>query len=181
MTASNEHTIDYKQPLASVLKAATAVAHESAEHSQGASWLTRGELDKDEYVRFLMMLWHVYRYACFRSNFIDVSVLTSGIATFSLNIAPVPWRPRSINIVHILCSHRRTTRHYSHVFRRLSRILPIYLMYPRTPGANTQSMWSYLIDRLLLSVPMLSASGGFPMMKTLRHCLHTHMCAILVI
>ncbi|KAH8113499.1 heme oxygenase-like protein [Phellopilus nigrolimitatus] len=52
--------IDFTQPLASVLKVATSVAHERAEQSQGAGWLTRGELDKDEYIRFLMMLFHVY-------------------------------------------------------------------------------------------------------------------------
>ena len=27
---------------------------------EGAGWLVRGELDRDEYVRFLMMLYHVY-------------------------------------------------------------------------------------------------------------------------
>ena len=53
--------MDYSQPLATLLKAATATAHERAEHSQGAAWLTRGELDKEEYVRFLMMLFHVYK------------------------------------------------------------------------------------------------------------------------
>lgn len=53
--------IDYAQPLASLLRTATAAAHESAEHSQGAGWLTRGELEKEEYVRFLMMLYHVYK------------------------------------------------------------------------------------------------------------------------
>ena len=53
--------IDYAQPLAALLKTATSAAHESAEHSQGAGWLTRGELDKEEYVRVLMMLFHVYK------------------------------------------------------------------------------------------------------------------------
>lgn len=57
---ATELHLDYAQPLAVLLKAATAEAHESAEHSQGAGWLTRGELDRDEYIRFLMMLYHVY-------------------------------------------------------------------------------------------------------------------------
>lgn len=55
--------MDYSQPLATLLKAATAAVHENVEHSQGAAWLTRGELDKDEYIRFLMMLFHVYKCA----------------------------------------------------------------------------------------------------------------------
>lgn len=54
---------DYSLPLATGLKTATAEAHETAETSQGAGWLTRGELDKEEYIRFLMMLFHVYECA----------------------------------------------------------------------------------------------------------------------
>ncbi|KAH9891550.1 hypothetical protein C8Q73DRAFT_649648, partial [Cubamyces lactineus] len=52
--------IDLSQPVANILRQGTAEAHERAEHSQGAKWLARGELDKEEYVRFLMMLWHIY-------------------------------------------------------------------------------------------------------------------------
>lgn len=51
---------DLSQPVASLLRIGTAEAHERAENSQGAGWLTRGELDKPEYVRFLMMLYHIY-------------------------------------------------------------------------------------------------------------------------
>lgn len=53
-------TIDYSQDVATLLRTGTAAAHEKAEHSEGAGWLVRGELDKEEYVRFLMMLYHVY-------------------------------------------------------------------------------------------------------------------------
>ena len=59
--AVKDAQVDYNQPLATLLKLATTAVHERAEHSQGAGWLTRGELDKEEYVRFLMMLYHVYR------------------------------------------------------------------------------------------------------------------------
>lgn len=61
--ASNDEqiTYDYSSPLASLLKQATTDAHERVEHSPGAGWLARGELDKDEYIRFLMMLYHVYQ------------------------------------------------------------------------------------------------------------------------
>lgn len=51
---------DLSQPLATLLRQGTAAAHEGAEHSKGAGWLLRGELDQEEYARFLMMLWHVY-------------------------------------------------------------------------------------------------------------------------
>ncbi|KAI0354868.1 heme oxygenase-like protein [Trametes cingulata] len=57
MTAT---AVDLSQPVANILRQGTAEAHERAEHSQGAKWLARGELDKEEYVRFLMMLWHIY-------------------------------------------------------------------------------------------------------------------------
>lgn len=51
---------DFSQPLSTILREGTSDAHEAAEYSQGAGWLTRGELDKGEYIRFLMMLWRVY-------------------------------------------------------------------------------------------------------------------------
>lgn len=60
MTATEEIQVDYSQPLGTLLKLATSVAHDQAQHSQGAGWLTRAELDKEEYVRFLMMLYHIY-------------------------------------------------------------------------------------------------------------------------
>jgi heme oxygenase (biliverdin-producing, ferredoxin) len=50
--------LDLSLPLANLLRTGTATAHADAE--KGARWLARGELDKDEYIRFLMMLWHVY-------------------------------------------------------------------------------------------------------------------------
>ncbi|CAL1712265.1 unnamed protein product [Somion occarium] len=52
--------LDLSEPIAVLLRKGTADAHEKAEHSEGAAWLTRGELDREEYVRFLMMLYHVY-------------------------------------------------------------------------------------------------------------------------
>jgi heme oxygenase len=52
---------DYAQPVSALLRQGTAAAHTRAENSEGAAWLLRGELDRAEYVRFLMMLWHVYK------------------------------------------------------------------------------------------------------------------------
>lgn len=52
--------VDLTQPIAVILREGTHAAHERAEHSKGAQYLTRGELEREEYVRFLMMLWHVY-------------------------------------------------------------------------------------------------------------------------
>jgi heme oxygenase len=54
--------IDTQQPLSTLLREGTKDAHHKAEKSTGVAWLLRGELDRDEYVRFLMILWHVYEY-----------------------------------------------------------------------------------------------------------------------
>ncbi|KAK0441615.1 hypothetical protein EV421DRAFT_1811715 [Armillaria borealis] len=51
---------DYSQPLSAVLKESTKEVHQNVEHSEGAEALLRGELSKEEYARFLMMLWYIY-------------------------------------------------------------------------------------------------------------------------
>ncbi|KAL0069128.1 hypothetical protein AAF712_003814 [Marasmius tenuissimus] len=53
-------SIDYSLPLSDVLRESTKEAHQSIEASNGATLLLSGKLSKEEYVRFLMMLWHVY-------------------------------------------------------------------------------------------------------------------------
>ncbi|KAG1843007.1 hypothetical protein DFJ58DRAFT_907459 [Suillus subalutaceus] len=58
MEISNDS--DFSLPMASFLRIGTSEAHESARHNQGGMRLVSGELDKEEYVYFLMMLWHVY-------------------------------------------------------------------------------------------------------------------------
>jgi heme oxygenase (biliverdin-producing, ferredoxin) len=52
---------DFSQPLSALLRQGTAVAHEKAENSEGAGLIIRGELEREEYVRFLIMLYHVYK------------------------------------------------------------------------------------------------------------------------
>ncbi|KAJ7022702.1 hypothetical protein C8F04DRAFT_1137084 [Mycena alexandri] len=52
--------IDLSQPLSDVLREGTKKAHEEVEVSPAAAAMLRGELDKEEYARFLMMLWHIY-------------------------------------------------------------------------------------------------------------------------
>ncbi|KAF8574312.1 heme oxygenase-like protein [Ramaria rubella] len=51
---------DWTLDVATLLREGTAAAHTEAENSSGAGWLTRGELDKEEYIRFLIILWHIY-------------------------------------------------------------------------------------------------------------------------
>ncbi|KIM89413.1 hypothetical protein PILCRDRAFT_95257 [Piloderma croceum F 1598] len=51
---------NFSQPISIILREETSDAHVATEHSQGAGWLARGELDLEEYVRFLMMFWHIY-------------------------------------------------------------------------------------------------------------------------
>jgi heme oxygenase len=53
-------TIDFSQPLATLLSESTHQAHENAEKSSGATAMISGELSKDEYIRQLMMLWYIY-------------------------------------------------------------------------------------------------------------------------
>ncbi|KAJ7937601.1 hypothetical protein B0H13DRAFT_2302761 [Mycena leptocephala] len=52
--------IDLSLPLSNVLRESTQMPHEDAEVSAAATMMLRGELDKEEYIRFLMMLWHIY-------------------------------------------------------------------------------------------------------------------------
>ncbi|KAJ7625285.1 hypothetical protein DFH06DRAFT_1104027 [Mycena polygramma] len=52
--------VDLSQPLSDVLKEGTKKVHEEIEVSPAAEAMLRGELDKEEYIRFLMMLWHIY-------------------------------------------------------------------------------------------------------------------------
>ncbi|KAJ7078649.1 hypothetical protein C8R44DRAFT_836674 [Mycena epipterygia] len=52
--------IDLSLPLSDLVREGTKQAHEEVEVSPAASAMLRGELDKEEYARFLMMLWHIY-------------------------------------------------------------------------------------------------------------------------
>ena len=63
MPSVEEINIDLTQPVSIVLKQGTNKAHDSAQQSEGASWLTKGLLDRDEYIRYLMILFLVYEYA----------------------------------------------------------------------------------------------------------------------
>jgi heme oxygenase len=52
--------VDYTQPLATLLRDSTHEAHDQVATSTGAKRLLSGQLSRDEYVQYLMMLWHVY-------------------------------------------------------------------------------------------------------------------------
>ncbi|MCQ6264002.1 biliverdin-producing heme oxygenase [Alcanivorax sp. MM125-6] len=52
--------LDLSQPLATLLREATKPSHDRANSSVGANRLLSGQLPKDQYIQFLMMLWHVY-------------------------------------------------------------------------------------------------------------------------
>lgn len=53
--------VDMSQPASSILKTGTAKIHEEVEESLGASHLSNGELSREEYIRCLMVFWHIYR------------------------------------------------------------------------------------------------------------------------
>lgn len=46
--------------MSQLLQEGTIKAHQQAEHSQGAAWLTGGQLDRLEYARFLISLYQIY-------------------------------------------------------------------------------------------------------------------------
>jgi heme oxygenase len=52
--------LDYSLPLADLLRLGTTKAHQDAENSQGGIALANGKLAREEYVRFLMMMFYVY-------------------------------------------------------------------------------------------------------------------------
>jgi heme oxygenase len=58
MEVNNDH--DFSLPMAALLRVGTSEVHEAARHNKGGIRLVNGELDKVEYVYYLMMLWHVY-------------------------------------------------------------------------------------------------------------------------
>ena len=53
-------SVDYSKPLASLLRDSTHGVHDSVATGEGAKLLLNGSLSRKEYVRYLMMLWHVY-------------------------------------------------------------------------------------------------------------------------
>jgi len=52
--------LDLTQPLSAILRESTKAAHDKIQHSSGAAKLLSGELSKESYVHFLMMLHHIY-------------------------------------------------------------------------------------------------------------------------
>ncbi|KAG6836700.1 hypothetical protein H0H93_004676 [Arthromyces matolae] len=52
-------TPDLSLPLATLLRESTRKAHETVENSQGANALLSGRLPEEEYIRYLLMLWHL--------------------------------------------------------------------------------------------------------------------------
>lgn len=52
--------LDYSQSISDLVRESTKDAHRSVEHSATAVALLRGDLSVQQYIRFLMMLWHMY-------------------------------------------------------------------------------------------------------------------------
>ena len=50
------------QPASSILRTGTAKVVEEIGKSKGATYFATGELDREEYVRCLMIFWHIYKY-----------------------------------------------------------------------------------------------------------------------
>lgn len=52
--------LDWTRPVSELLRMGTQRAHVAAEHSDGAVALTNGQLELQEYIRWLVLLWRVY-------------------------------------------------------------------------------------------------------------------------
>lgn len=52
--------LDFSRPVSELLRKGTQRAHVAAEHSDGAVALTTGQLELQEYVRWLAVIWRVY-------------------------------------------------------------------------------------------------------------------------
>jgi len=52
--------LDFARPVSELLRKGTQRAHVAAEHSDGAVALTNGQLELQEYVRWLAVIWRVY-------------------------------------------------------------------------------------------------------------------------
>jgi hypothetical protein len=52
--------VDLSENVSALLKVGTSRAHVEAENSLGAAALVKGELDLQEYIRWLAVLWRVY-------------------------------------------------------------------------------------------------------------------------
>ncbi|KAG8933619.1 hypothetical protein FRC01_007970 [Tulasnella sp. 417] len=57
---ASSSTLDYSKPFSQLLKDATKDIHDTISKSEGAKALTSGTLQRDEYVRYLIMLWYLY-------------------------------------------------------------------------------------------------------------------------
>lgn len=54
--------VDFNLPISEILHKGTVKSHDEVAKSPGAAALVNAALPREEYVRFLMMLWHIYGY-----------------------------------------------------------------------------------------------------------------------
>ncbi|KAG8705702.1 hypothetical protein FRC09_002793 [Ceratobasidium sp. 395] len=74
--------IDFSQPISILLRTSTVRAHDAVQNSDSAAKLLRGELPRDEYIYFMMLLWKVY------------SLIEDGLEKYSTNPVLAPtYRP----------------------------------------------------------------------------------------
>jgi heme oxygenase len=57
----SQSDIDFSQPISAILSESTRQVHETVEESAAAVSILRGQLSQDDYTRFQMMLWHIYK------------------------------------------------------------------------------------------------------------------------
>jgi len=53
-------SVDYSKPLAILIRESTIEIHDTVATSVGAKLLLSGSLSREEYARYMMILWHIY-------------------------------------------------------------------------------------------------------------------------
>jgi Heme oxygenase len=125
--------VDWTLEVTTILREGTASSHDQASNSDAAGWLTRGELDKDEYVRLLIILWHVY--SCVVDLFLSQSMIVRVIETTSSGTL----RSASSVMPHTLPSHPLTIPLSSSAPKRSHPTSRICSPHQSLRGADTLS------------------------------------------
>ncbi|KAF8607036.1 hypothetical protein BDV93DRAFT_468765 [Ceratobasidium sp. AG-I] len=123
-------TVDYSKPIALLLKTSTLRAHELVEQSSGAVKLLRGELSREEYIYFTMVLWKVY------------SVLEAGLDKFSSNPVLAPtYRPALLHRATRLSSD---IAYLTNTSEQTWQSTPLYLSLISTPPPGLRAYTAHL-------------------------------------
>lgn len=78
-TIRSEPIVDVNQPASTLLAAGSMKLHEEIDQRWVATLFGNGELDREEYARYLMTLWRAYKYV-------------RGVVSSSIRVCSYPYR-----------------------------------------------------------------------------------------